>query len=61
MTYFAHSENPANEWHPLRTHLAEVANLARIRAATTPWASEAELAGLLHDLGKYADRFQRRL
>jgi CRISPR-associated helicase Cas3/CRISPR-associated endonuclease Cas3-HD len=61
LTYHAHSENPAGHWHPLRVHLAEVANLARTRAATASWASEAELAGLLHDLGKYADRFQRRL
>ncbi|MDY7099542.1 MAG: CRISPR-associated endonuclease Cas3'', partial [Pseudomonadota bacterium] len=25
------------------------------------WADEARLAGLFHDLGKYADRFQKRL
>ncbi|MEW5786961.1 MAG: CRISPR-associated helicase Cas3' [Pseudomonadota bacterium] len=61
MTYFAHSENPARQWHPLQIHLAEVARLSRSRAANAPWAGEAELAGLLHDLGKYADRFQRRL
>lgn len=61
MTYHAHSNNPAGNWHPLQEHLAEVANLARTLAATAPWASEAELAGLLHDLGKYADRFQARL
>ncbi len=61
MTYFAHSENPAKQWHPLQIHLAEVARLSRSRAANAPWAGEAELAGLLHDLGKYADRFQRRL
>jgi len=30
-------------------------------STNTPWASEAQLAGRLHDLGKYADRFQSRL
>jgi len=61
MTIHAHSNNSAGRWHPLREHLAEVASLAQTYAATTPWASEAGLAGLLHDLGKYADRFQLRL
>jgi CRISPR-associated endonuclease/helicase Cas3 len=61
MPFYAHSANAASLWHPLRAHLVSVANLARLRASTTPWAGEAELAGLLHDLGKYADRFQRRL
>jgi CRISPR-associated helicase Cas3/CRISPR-associated endonuclease Cas3-HD len=61
MPYYAHSANAASLWHPLREHLASVANLARLRASSAPWAGEAELAGLLHDLGKFADRFQRRL
>lgn len=61
MTYYAHSQNQAAQWHPLQLHLTEVANHAKSHAATAHWASEAELAGLLHDLGKYADRFQRRL
>jgi len=61
MTYFAHSENRVGNRHPLCTHLIEVANLAKARAAGASWAEEAELAGLLHDLGKYGDRFQLRL
>lgn len=60
-TYFAHSANTAGERHPLRRHLEGVAGLARGFADKTPWADEALLAGLLHDLGKYADRFQARL
>jgi CRISPR-associated helicase Cas3/CRISPR-associated endonuclease Cas3-HD len=35
--------------------------MAGIYAGNAPWADEARLAGLLHDLGKYADRFQARL
>ncbi len=61
MPYYAHSANSANCWHPLQVHLTSVANLARLWATSTTWAGEAELAGLLHDLGKYADSFQRRL
>ena len=61
MTYYAHSQNQAGQWHLLQLHLTEVADLAKSHAATAQWAREAELAGLLHDLGKYADRFQRRL
>lgn len=60
-TYFAHSANTTGEWHRLSAHLESVAGLARGFAHMTPWADEAHLAGLLHDLGKYADRFQARL
>jgi CRISPR-associated endonuclease/helicase Cas3 len=58
---FAHSANPTGEWHRLNAHLESVGKLARKFAHMTPWADEAHLAGLLHDLGKYADRFQGRL
>lgn len=60
-TYFAHSGNAHDHWHPLSTHLRCVGDNAMHFAAKTPWASEAQLAGRLHDLGKYADRFQARL
>lgn len=60
-TYFAHSANTTGERHPLSQHLEGVAGLARRFADAAPWADEARLAGLLHDLGKYADRFQARL
>jgi len=35
--------------------------MARDCFRETSWADEAALAGLLHDLGKYGDLFQRRL
>lgn len=59
--HYAHSANDVGDWHPLAVHLCSVANLAQSFASETPWVDEAHLAGLLHDLGKYADRFQRRL
>lgn len=50
-------------WQPLRAHLLNVASRAkRFAARLGPSAeAEAETAALLHDLGKYAERFQARL
>jgi CRISPR-associated endonuclease/helicase Cas3 len=59
--YYAHSCNDVNQWHLLREHLASVADLAKSYVADWKGAEEAELAGLLHDLGKYGERFQNRL
>lgn len=59
--FYAHSANGHGAWHLLATHLQSVAALARSFGANAAWASEAALAGLLHDLGKYAERFQARL
>lgn len=42
-------------------HLNEVANWAEKFADSLGMEQEAKLAGLLHDLGKYGDLFQRRL
>jgi CRISPR-associated helicase Cas3/CRISPR-associated endonuclease Cas3-HD len=47
--------------HPLKEHLARVSELARTFLEEHPAADEAALAGLLHDLGKYGDLFQKRL
>ncbi|MDP2830200.1 MAG: CRISPR-associated helicase Cas3' [Sulfuricellaceae bacterium] len=58
---YAHSANANGDWHPLAQHLVSVAGLAENFASLAAWAEEARLAGLLHDLGKYADRFQARL
>jgi hypothetical protein len=70
MKYYAHTTNDelgkplpesSGKWHLLSVHLRNVANLAKEFAAPLGLADEAQLAGLLHDLGKYAKRFQDRL
>jgi len=68
MKYYAHTALdgdgdclPEQAWQPLADHLRNVAALARGFAAAFDAEKEAELAGLLHDLGKYAARFQQRL
>lgn len=48
-------------WQLLKDHLRNVASLARHFAEPLGLAEEAELAGLLHDLGKYRDEFQSYL
>ena len=59
--YYAHSGNDYKEWHLLKEHLASVSRLAGDYLAGWQGEEEAKLAGLLHDLGKYGDRFQNRL
>ena len=59
--FFAHSANRADKWHPLAEHLACVSQRAKGFGGAQSWADEAGLAGLLHDIGKYGDRFQARL
>ena len=71
MNFYAHTAEDKNgrplpessgTWQPLAAHLRKVADEAKKFA--TPLgltAAEVELAGLLHDLGKYAERFQARL
>jgi len=70
MTCYAHTANgpdgkPLPEtsgyWQLLSVHLRNVADLAKRFAEPLLLDKEAELAGLLHDLGKYAERFQARL
>ncbi|MBN1559990.1 CRISPR-associated helicase Cas3' [candidate division KSB1 bacterium] len=62
-TYFAHTikDNPNAEWQPLKEHLSSVAHLAKKNAEAFGEGNLGEIAGLVHDLGKYADQFQIRL
>jgi len=61
--FFAHSTSSKDQhdWEPLKDHLQAVAHAAAERANKFGAGSVAYLAGLLHDLGKYRDEFQRRL
>lgn len=68
MPFFAHSHrdhpSPGPEWQPLALHLVSVgAKARRFSAGSLPdeYVSLAEMAGLLHDLGKYRPEFQQML
>lgn len=69
MNYYAHTatlpdgsrDSDERHWQPLATHLRNVAVLAKKLAGSLGLTEEAEMAGLLHDLGKYSARFQARL
>lgn len=60
-SWFAHSRDSSGRRHELREHLTAVSRLAAYFADGLPWADEAQLSGILHDLGKYGDLFQARL
>jgi len=69
--FWAHSDpnnraasDPGAQWQPLAQHLREVARLARhLAEAARPLDAEfhrmAHATGMLHDVGKYAESFQR--
>jgi len=61
MNYLAHSANDVLEVDLLKTHLQKVADRAAEYADRFGVSSESYLAGLLHDMGKYGDLFQKRL
>jgi CRISPR-associated endonuclease/helicase Cas3 len=61
--FFAHSTRREDkvDWQPLREHLARVSELAGHLAEPYGGRCAAEVAGLLHDLGKYTKEFQQRI
>jgi CRISPR-associated endonuclease/helicase Cas3 len=61
--FYAHSlaDRERQYWQPLAEHLRAVAKGAGTRGAKFGATNAASLAGLFHDLGKYAPAFQRRL
>lgn len=63
MAFYAHSTGGSDRsnWHGLLDHLKSTAALAQAFADSFGAGRAAFLAGLLHDLGKYNPRFQKRL
>lgn len=61
MTYYGHTGGAEGGWEPLRDHLYAVAARAGQYAAAFDACQQGQIAGLLHDLGKYGDLFQARL
>jgi len=63
MYYYAHSTKKPDksDWQPLKDHLTKVATLSRDFANDFSAGDLAYDSGLLHDLGKYSQDFQRRL
>jgi CRISPR-associated endonuclease/helicase Cas3 len=61
--FYAHSikEAPAEHWQTMRDHALAVAELAAERGMKFGAGELARVAGLLHDVGKYCNRFQRKL
>lgn len=61
--FYAHSlpETGQQAWQALDDHLLCVAEMAATRAERFGMADAGYAAGLLHDLGKYSEPFQRRL
>lgn len=59
--YLAHSVSPLGHVDLVRDHLKRVGDRAARYGDAFGAAEEARVAGLLHDLGKYGERFQLRL
>lgn len=59
--WYAHSAGPLRPPERLAEHLAAVASRASGFADAFGAGDEARVAGLLHDIGKYGQLFQRRL
>lgn len=63
MLFYAHSipGQPPEQWQSLHAHLTATASSAAAFASAFGCGEWAFLCGLLHDLGKYSQAFQKRL
>lgn len=61
ITYYAKSILPNGHQPTVKEHLTKVSELVRQYGAELSMSDAAELAGWLHDFGKYSERFQQLL
>lgn len=61
MTYLAHRDPESGREQSVLTHLQGTARLAADFAGAFGSAEEGRRCGMLHDIGKYSDAFQRRI
>jgi CRISPR-associated endonuclease/helicase Cas3 len=63
MRYYAHSDRQKdkNHWHLLQNHLRDTAKSSAGFAGKFGAEKLGYVAGLFHDIGKYSNKFQRRL
>jgi CRISPR-associated endonuclease/helicase Cas3 len=73
MRYWAHSDpadlpenHPAARWQPLNDHLRQVGAIAealakKAKPSDPDFHATAKATGLLHDIGKYTEEFQRKI
>lgn len=59
MIFIAHSKNRYGEEQSLQQHGVGVAEMMRTFALSDDYADVYSCCGLLHDIGKYSDGFQR--
>ena len=57
--YIAHSENSNGEEQTIKQHSEGVADIMKSFALTDEYADIYAYCGLLHDVGKYSEGFQR--
>lgn len=61
MVYYARSENSSGRRETVKEHLEMTARLCRLYAAEFGCGDIGEWMGLMHDFGKYGERFQKVL
>ena len=58
-TFIAHSENAHGRKQTMEEHSMNVSKIMRKFALSKSFADLYEFCGLIHDMGKYSDSFQR--